>query len=77
MTDVKLLEEKIRKSGLKKGHLAERLGVSRGTLRGLLTNKVEFKTSQIQVLCDLLGIEDEETICSIFFASNGAFKATH
>lgn len=72
MTNVKLLEDKIRQSGLKKGYLAERLGVSRGTLCSLLSNKTEFKTSQIRTLCEILGIEDDEVIKTIFFAPVGA-----
>lgn len=72
MTNVKLLEEKIRQSGLKKSYLAERIGVSRGTLSSLLSNKTEFKTSQVCALCEVLGITDDETIRAIFFAPVGA-----
>lgn len=68
MTNVKLLSDRIRKSGLKKQYLAERLGVSRGTLCSLLSNRKEFKTSQIHALCEVLGIEDNETLKAIFFA---------
>ena len=68
MTNVKLLEDKIRKSGLKKGYLAEQIGVSRGTFQALIANRAEFKTSQVVVLCKLLGITDDETIKAIFFA---------
>lgn len=67
MTNVKLLDEKIRQSGLKKKYLAERIGVSRGTLCSLLNNKTEFKISQIRVLCEILDIKDDETIRAIFF----------
>lgn len=72
MTNVKLLDEKIRQSGLKKKYLAERIGVSRGTLCALLSNKKEFKTSQVRALCEVLGIKDDETIKAIFFAHVGA-----
>ena len=72
MIDSKKLEEKIQQSGLKKGYLAERLGVSRATFSALLSNKTEFKVSQIRVLCELLDIHDDETLRAIFFAQSGA-----
>lgn len=76
MTNIQLLEDKIRQSGMKKGFLAEKLGVSRTTFSALLRNETEFKASQIRMLCDLLGIKDDETMKAIFFAQNGAFQAT-
>lgn len=72
MTNTKLLEDKIRQSGLKKGFLAEKLGVSRATFCALLSNNAEFKASQIHTLCELLGIKDDETLRAIFFAPSGA-----
>ena len=72
MIDSKKLEEKIQQSGLKKGYLAERLGVSRATFCALLSNRTEFKVSQIRVLCELLDIHDDETLRAIFFAQSGA-----
>lgn len=76
MTNIQLLEDKIRQSGMKKGFLAEKLGVSRTTFSALLRNETEFKASQIRMLCDLLGIKDDETVKAIFFAQNGALQAT-
>ena len=72
MTDRKLLEDRIKQKGLKKGFLAEKLGVSRTTFCALLRNETEFKVSQIQTLCELLDIQDDETMKSIFFAQLGA-----
>lgn len=72
MIDSKRLEKIIQESGLKKGYLAERLGVSRGTFCALLNNKSEFKASQIRTLCELLNIRDDETLKAIFFAPSGA-----
>lgn len=68
MIDSKKLEERIKQSGLKKGYLAERIGVSRTTFSALLSNKSEFKVSQIRTLCELLDIHDDETLRAIFFA---------
>lgn len=70
MTNTKILEKAIKDSGLKKGHIAERLGVSRAGLINLINNRSEFKASQIQVLCDLLGLTEEQRN-AIFFAVSG------
>lgn len=67
MTNIELLEKKIQQSGLKKGYIAEKLGVSRATFCALLSNKAEFKASQIRVLCDLLDIQDDTMVRAIFF----------
>lgn len=72
MTNTELLEDKIRKSGKKKGYLAEKIGVSRTTFYALLHNNSEFKARQIRTLCAEIGIEDDETVKAIFFASSGA-----
>lgn len=72
MLDRELLEEKIRQKGVKKGYLAERIGVSRTTFCAMLRNETEFKVSQIKVLCEILDIQDDETLKAIFFAHNGA-----
>lgn len=72
MTNVSLLEEKIRNSGFKKTFIAEKLGISRATLSALLSNKAEFKASQISTICTILGIHDDAEIRAIFFADNGA-----
>lgn len=71
MTNTKLLEDAIKRSGLKKGYIAERLGISHGGLINLCNNRAEFKASQIQVLCDLLKLTDAERN-AIFFAVSGA-----
>lgn len=76
MTNVELLNDYIQKSGLKKCYLAKKIGVSHTTFAALLKNKAEFKASQISALCEVLNIHDEEIICAIFFARNGALKAT-
>lgn len=68
MTNVELLAEKIRESGLKKSFIAEKIGVSRANLTALLNNKAEFKASQIRAICDVLNIKDDAVITAIFFA---------
>lgn len=76
MTDTKKLEKIISDSGLKKGFLAKKIGVSRSTFYALMRNEAEFKASQIKILCDLLGIRDRKTMQSIFFGQGVALKAT-
>ena len=72
MTNVKLLKEKIKECGLKKGYIAEQLGVSRPQFTALLNNKVEFKLSQLAVMCRLLNLTDDAEIRAIFFDTVGA-----
>ena len=76
MTNTKLLADKIKQSGMKKGVLANRLGVSRATFYALTHGRAEFRASQIRTLCDLLGITDAETLNAIFFDRGVALKAT-
>lgn len=71
MTNTKLLEDAIERSGLKKGYIAERLGVSRASLINLINGSAEFRASQILVLCKLLNLTNEQRD-AIFFAEDGA-----
>jgi hypothetical protein len=67
MTDTKLLEAKINDSGLKRSHLASRLGLSSYGLQRKIQGKSEFKTGEVQALCKELAINSEE-MTLIFFA---------
>lgn len=71
MTNKELLEQAIRESGLKKGFLAGKIGLSPAGFYNCLNNKAEFKASQINTLCELLGISDLATKEAIFFAGFG------
>lgn len=68
MTNVTLLEDKIRESGKKKSYLAAKLGVSRAGFRNLCLGKSQFRTGQVKILCEELNIVDNEEKLSIFFA---------
>lgn len=68
MTNTRLLEQKIKDSGLKLTYIADRLGVVWITLRRKLDGESEFKQSEIVVLKDLLQLTDEE-VKAIFFIS--------
>lgn len=63
MTDTFELEKKIREKGLTKKDVAQHLGISLNGFILKLTNKNEFKASEIQGICDLLKLTDN----SIFF----------
>lgn len=68
MTNLKLLEEKIKQSGLKKSYLAEKVGLTRAGFRNCCLNKSEFRTSQVKILCEELNIDSLEEREAIFFA---------
>lgn len=72
MTNTELLEKVIQDSGLKKVYLAEKVGLTPAGFRNCVTNKAEFKASQINILCEALGIEDLAQKEAIFFAPSGA-----
>lgn len=67
MTNTILLEDYIKKSGYKKIYIAEMLGISRYAFSMKCTNKVEFKASEIEILCELLNIDIDDRL-NIFFA---------
>ena len=73
MTDTALLERKIAESGLKKSYIAKAMGLSRYGLTLKIQNLNEFKASEIEKMCILLGITDMEERCAIFFASKVDF----
>lgn len=68
MTNTRLLCERILKSGLKRGFIAESLGITRTALSYKINNHSEFRASEITALCKLLGIDDPEERDTIFFA---------
>ncbi len=67
MTNIDMLEDKIFESGLKKGYIAAKIGVSPSTFSALLNNRTEFKASQIRDICNVLNITDDAEIKAIFF----------
>lgn len=72
MTKTELLEQKIKDSGKKKSYLAKKCGLSLAGFRNCVTNKAEFKASQIDVLCKELNITSLVERQAIFFANVGA-----
>ena len=58
--DTGLLGEYIDKSGLKLGHIIDKLGISRASWHKKFNGSVSFRGSEVYVLCDLLNISDED-----------------
>jgi DNA-binding Xre family transcriptional regulator len=71
VTNKEMLEKAIRDKGLKKTFLAEKIGLTPAGFYNCLNNRAEFRASQINTLCELLGIEDLQTKEAIFFAGGG------
>lgn len=66
MTNTFLLEEHLDRKGYKKGFIAKTLGITPNALRRKMTNKSEFKSSEVKALSELLDLTFEE-IREIFF----------
>ncbi len=70
MTDTNALRDKIAKSGLKQGYIAEKLGLSSFGFANKLNNKSDFKSEEIKALCELLNITSLREKEAIFFAES-------
>lgn len=68
MVDTQYLEEKIAASGKTKTHLASKMGMSIQSFRLKSTNKYDFTTTQVDILCSELGITKLSEKERIFFA---------
>ena len=58
--NTKLLQQKLKDSGLKMGFIAEKLGRSRQALSDKIQGKTEFLPSEIRILCELLHLSDDD-----------------
>lgn len=67
MTDSVRLSELIQKSGYKMKFLAGQLGLTPFGLSKKINNVTEFKASEIDILCRLLGIKSLSEKERIFF----------
>lgn len=61
------LRGKIRERGLTQEQVAEKLGISAGSLSFKLSGKTEFKRHEVEKLREILEIDPEE-VWSYFFA---------
>ena len=66
MTNTKVLNELIEKSGLKKSFIANYLNLSRQGFKNKCENKANFNSVEITKLCNLLHITDLEQKEHIF-----------
>ena len=67
MTDTARLNQLISESGLKLSYIASRLGLSTYGFARKRDNISEFTQSEIEALCEILGIEKVEDRFAIFF----------
>lgn len=67
MTDLGSLQKTVKKSGLKKNHIAECLGMNPKTLWRKLSGQTEFTLSEADKLGEVLGMKPEEKK-KIFFS---------
>lgn len=70
MTDTKRLLEIIEQSGLRKGFIASKLGITTYGFQKKVENKSQFKAEEIKILCELLNITSLKEKENIFFAEN-------
>ena len=67
MTDTLELELQIKRAGVTKVYLAEKLGITKMALFNKMKNVTEFKASEIATLAFLLGMTSEQRD-AIFFS---------
>ena len=70
MTNSELLKKKIEERGLKISFIVDKLGTSYGWFKKKLNNEKEFNATEMQILCEILGITDLAEKDRIFFAKN-------
>lgn len=76
MTDTQKLKKIIQDSGLKQEYIATQLGLSSYGFARKRDNLSEFTASEIEKLCDLLGIKSWKDRAIIFFAKKEDCKST-
>lgn len=70
MTDTERLLKAIEQSGLRKGFIASKLGITTYGFQKKVENKSQFKAEEIKILCELLNITSLKEKERIFFAEN-------
>ena len=76
MVDTQLLENAISTSGKTKTHLAKAIGCTIQSFRLRCINKYDFRSNEVAILCDELGITRLTDKEKIFFAKNVDKKPT-
>ena len=68
MTNTSLLKKKIQESGLRRSAIMAQMGIkSYATLRAKIENESEFTASEINKLCEILALDDDQRE-AVFFA---------
>lgn len=67
MVNTQMLEDIIKASGIKKGYLADKLGISVQNFKLKCDNKSDFRTNEVAILCSELGITKLTDKEKIFF----------
>ena len=68
MTNVKLLKERIARSGMKNTFIADSIGMSRASWYNKREGRTEFTADEIKKLCDILHITSLRERDEIFFS---------
>jgi transcriptional regulator with XRE-family HTH domain len=76
VTNTLRLRERIKDSGLKYQYIADKMGLSRFGLMKKIENETEFKTSEVEKLCEILSIDSLDERMAIFFAKEVENKST-
>lgn len=58
--DEMLLNQYVQRSGLKIGHVVEKLGISRQAYYKKTKGKIAFRASEVYALCKMLDIPEED-----------------
>ncbi|MDD7086648.1 MAG: DUF739 family protein [Lachnospiraceae bacterium] len=57
-TNSRELEVEITRKGMTVREIARQMGITEQSFYNKLNNRTEFKASEIQILCDILGLSD-------------------
>lgn len=69
MVDTKRLMGLIIGAGYNQSTLAEEAGISKNTLNQKINNKSDFKTGEIETICNILGIKKAQDKVDIFLCN--------
>ena len=69
MTSTNEVRKRIDEKGLKLNYIARKLGISPYSLSLKLNNQNEFKSSEISIMCDILGITNLKEKEALFFSN--------
>ncbi|WP_148464864.1 helix-turn-helix domain-containing protein [Peptoniphilus harei] len=69
MINTKELNAIIDSSGLKRGFISRKVGITRAALYNKINNKTEFTANEIAKICSVLNINDSDKKNEIFFAN--------